>query len=75
MTIMFTVAGIGIEHSFNFPDPSVPGGMRRVMGRWACPRQMQADGRATDDDMAKVLAKVGDPEASLWDHRDQQVSS
>ena len=66
----FTVAGVAIRDTFDFPDPSVPDGTRRVSARWATLRQMQADGRTSGEGMAKVAEKVGAPDNLLWDHRD-----
>lgn len=67
----FTVAGVEIRHTFEFPDPEVPGRMLRVAARHVSPRQMQMDGRTPAEDVAKVLAHVGDPDAVVYCWRDQ----
>lgn len=63
--IDFTVAGVGIRHSFDFPDPNVPGGIRRVRARWASARQMQMDGHG---DLSKTSPRSW-PRSAIRTHR------
>lgn len=67
---LFAVAGVAIRHSYDFADATVPGGVRRVLGKYASARQMQGDNRVSADDVAAVVARVGDLDARLWDRRD-----
>lgn len=84
---LFSVAGVEIQPSYTFADPSKPGGYRRVAGRWATPRHAQDDQLNTQDKAAEAAnaarrkgvnvarifaASRGDPDVLLWNLRDGQ---
>lgn len=82
---LFTVAGIGVQHSYTFGDITVPGQFRRVSARWAATRHVIEDAivarskadeadaaaRRKADEAAAIMARAaGDPDKLIWDIRD-----
>lgn len=84
---LFTVANIDLEGTYTWVDHTVPSLHRRVLLRWATPRQVQNDAflaqskaleaaSAANDKQkkaARIMAAVGNPDALLWDYRDGSV--
>lgn len=83
---LFSVAGVDIRHTYTFADASVPGGYRRVSGRWASVRHAAMDAqiaRAKADeallaaaqklrDYRRIATRAGeDPDCLLWELRDE----
>lgn len=79
-----TLGGVEIEKSYTFLDPAVPGSYRQVDGRWATANHVMLDAivrrhqaeeaeaaaQRAADNAAQIMARVGDPNALLWEHRD-----
>jgi hypothetical protein len=87
---MFSVAGVDIRHTYAFPDAHVPGGFRRVSGRYAVLRHAEMDAqlaRAKADeallaaaqklaDYRRIATRAGnDPLRLLWELRDSPPPS
>jgi hypothetical protein len=85
MAPLFTVGGVAVEDFYNFPDPWVPGGHRRVLGRYAnvdhlekaneirrikAEQSVAAYQRNVEINAALLARCGGDKYATIWNFRD-----
>jgi hypothetical protein len=84
---LFHVAGIELEKTYTFDDPTVPYHYRRVTARWATTRQVEMDAMIAQSKAAesvaaalrkienagRIMAEAGfDPDMLLWDLRERK---